>query len=281
MFRRFAYLALTLMPAVSAAQSPPAEAPLRFRWQENQVLTYKVSQQTRVRETTLDEKTEKPVSTEARTELTLLKKWTVKSIDMAGVATLEMAITEMKNTIYRPDGSTIVLDSANPADAKSMSEYLNVPILKVRVDARGSVIEVKEAKGGSAGRLQAELPFRMILPETGPRVGQSWERTFTRKLDPPAGTGETYDYRQRYTCTSLEKGLAAATVATSLEAPPRTISEQVPLVPLLWTGEVYFNAGTGRYHAARLKVKADLPNHQGEGTRFEYESVYSEDAVEK
>ena len=32
---------------------------------------------------------------------------------------------------------------------------------------------------------------------------------------------------------------------------------------------------------ARLKVKAELPNHQGEGTRFEYESAYVEDIVEK
>jgi hypothetical protein len=50
---------------------------------------------------------------------------------------------------------------------------------------------------------------------------------------------------------------------------------------MLWTGEVYFNTAAGKYHAARLKVKAELPNHQGEGTKFECESIYTEDAVEK
>jgi hypothetical protein len=50
---------------------------------------------------------------------------------------------------------------------------------------------------------------------------------------------------------------------------------------MLWTGEVYFNAVAGRYHAARLKVRAELPGYQGEGTKFEYESSYAEDIVEK
>ena len=50
---------------------------------------------------------------------------------------------------------------------------------------------------------------------------------------------------------------------------------------MLWTGNVYFNTRRGKYHAARLKVKAELPNYQGDGTKFEYESVYNEDVVEK
>ena len=47
----------------------------------------------------------------------------------------------------------------------------------------------------------------------------------------------------------------------------------MPLVPMLWTGErLLQHPRAGKYHAARLKVKAELPNHQGEGTKFEYES---------
>ena len=50
---------------------------------------------------------------------------------------------------------------------------------------------------------------------------------------------------------------------------------------MLWTGNVYFNTAAGKYHAARLTVKAELPNHLGEGTRFEYQAAYNEDLVEK
>jgi hypothetical protein len=284
MFRRFAYILVTLIPSVALADppAPPAANPsLRFKWQQNQILTYKILQRTVVKETTLDERSGKPVTTESGTNLTIVKKWNVKEVDSIGVATLEMTISEMKNEIRRPDGTNLILDSAKPEDAKGMAAYLNVPILTVRVDQQGRIVEVKEVKTGSSNRLHAELPFRLILPDAAPTTGQSWDRTFTLKLDPPLGTGESYEFAQKFTSDGIKDGLAVAKVETSLKAPPKALSERVPLVPYLWTGEVYFNVAAGKYHAARLKVKAELPNYQGEGTKFEYETSYAEDVVEK
>jgi hypothetical protein len=275
-------LALLTFALVAPAQPPANPAPpVRFKWQANQTLTYKVSQQTVVRETAPGGRPEKLVTTETRTNLALVKKWVVKAVDASGVATLEMTITEMKSEFRRPDGTSLIQDSANPEHAKEMAGYLNVPVVTVRVDAQGRLVEVKEAKAGSATRLHAELPFRMTLPDAGPAAGQSWDRAFTIKLDPPLGTGESYEFAQKYTHSATKDGLLVAAVETTLKAPPKAAAERVPLVPMLWTGEVYFNAAAGKYHAARLKVKAELPNHQGEGTKFEYESVYTEDAVEK
>lgn len=283
MFRKSALLAALIAVPLTATAQPPApaaNAPARFKWQANQVLTYKVSQQTIVRETTLDEKTEKPVTTEARTDLALIKKWTCKAIDAKGIATLEMSITQMKTEFRKPDGSSVTRDSANPEQAKEMAGFLNVPVVVVRVDGQGKLIEVKESKAGSASRLHAELPFRFMLPDTGPTPGQTWDRTFAVKLDPPVGTGETYEFVQKYT-GSVKESLIAIGIETTLKNAPKTLSEQVPLVPMLWKGEVYFNAGQGRYHAARLRAKSELANHQGEGTKFEYESAYIEDVIEK
>jgi hypothetical protein len=282
MSRRLAVAAVVAAAVgfVGAAQPPAAAQPLRFRWQPNQALTYKVIQLTTVSETTLDEKTEKPVTSEVKTHLALTRRWTVKAVDPAGSATLEMAITGLRNEIRQPDGSTLLRDTANPEHAKEMAEFLNRPIVTVRVDSQGRLVEVKEAKGGSVARLHAELPFRMTLPDAGPAPGQSWDRTFALKLDPPHGTGESYDFVQKYTCKDVKDGLAVVAVETALKAPPKTAGEQVPLVPMLWTGEVYFNVAAGQYHAARLKAKTELPNHLGAGTKFVYESTYAEDAVQ-
>lgn len=281
MSRRFAaLLTLTVAIGVGLAQSPTA-APLRFKWEPNQTLAYKVIQNTTVQETTPDEKTQKPTTTESKTNLLLVRKWAVKGVDPAGVATLEMTITELKSEIRQPDGTTIARDSTNPEHAKDMAEFLNRPIVTVRVDAQGRLVEVKEAKSGSASRLHAELPFRLTLPDAGPTPGQAWDRPFAVKLDPPHGTGESYDFVQKYTCKQVKDGLAVVGVETTLKAPPKTTGEQVPLVPMLWTGDVYFNAVAGKYHAARLTTKTDLANHLGDGTRFVYQSTYSEDAVEK
>src|SRR5262249_27535661 len=165
---------------------------------------------------------------EARTHLTLTRKWTVKDADPAGTATLEMAITELKNDIRQPDGSSIVRDSANPEHAKEMAEFLNRPILTIRLDAQGRLVEVKDAKPGSVGRLHAELPFRLRLRAPGRAPGKGGERPFARKPDPPHGTGESHDFVQKYTCKDIKDGLAVVGVETTLKAPPKTTGEQVP-----------------------------------------------------
>jgi hypothetical protein len=271
---------MLVLASIGLAQ-PPAPAAPRFKWEAGKVLTYRVVQQTVVQETTLDEKTEKPVTAETRTTLALVRKWTVKDVDAAGVATLEMSITEMKNEFRNSDGSVSGVDSAKPEDAKAMAAYLNTPIVTLRMDARGQLVEVKEAKGGTAARLHAELPFRLVLPEAAPAANATWDRPFAVKLDPPHGTGESYDFVAKYTSKGGKDSLLIVGVETALKAPPKNASEQIPLVPMLWTGEVYFNTAVGKYHAARLKAKSELANHQGEGTKFVYESTYTEDAVEK
>lgn len=282
MRRRLTALAIVVIAAgVGKAQPPAGTTTLRFNWKPGQTLTYKVNQQTVIQETTLDEKTEKPVTAEARTNLTLTKVWTVKEVDPAGTATLEMQITAVRNEFRNPDGTTELRDSANPAQAKEMAEFLNKPVVVVKVDPRGQLVEVKEAKTGSETRLYAELPFRLTLPDAGPAPGQAWDRTFSIKLDPPAGTGENYEFVQKYTCKQVKDGLAAVGVQTTLKVAPKTTGEQVPLVPMLWSGDVYFNTAAGKYHAARLAAKAELANHLGAGTKFVYQSVYTEDAVEK
>lgn len=279
MMRQLTVLSLALFLTSAAFAEPPA-AP-RFKWEAGKIHTYRVIQQTTVKETTLDEKTSQPVTGESRTTLTLVRKWNVKEVDKDGVATLEMSITEMKNQFRQPDGSETVTDSSKPDDAKAMAAFLNTPIVTVRIDSQGKLVEVKEAKGGTAARLHAELPFRVVLPDALPEAGKTWDRPFTMKLDPPHGTGETYDFMQKYTSKGAKDGLFVVGVETALKEAPKTASEQVPLVPMLWTGDVYFNTLAGKYHAARLKVKTEIANHQGEGTKFVYESSYAEDVVEK
>ena len=88
MSRRFAVVLLGVAAAVGFGLSqPPANAPaLRFKWQPGQTLAYKVGQATVVQETTLDEKTEKPVTAESRTNLALVRRWAVKDVDAAGTS---------------------------------------------------------------------------------------------------------------------------------------------------------------------------------------------------
>ncbi|HVK18718.1 MAG TPA: hypothetical protein VM533_17430 [Fimbriiglobus sp.] len=284
MFRGWTILALLL-----TASAASADTTLRFRWKPGQTLTYSVQQTTTVTETTIEDGTNKPVTAATKTMLALTRRWEVKAVDSTGTATLEMAIAAMRQEIVRPGPldkagqpttDRTVLDSATDEGRQQMAAFLNKPVLTAKVDARGQLLEAKAASG-TADRLQAELPFRLVLPEQPPVAGATWDRAFAIKLDPPHGTGEKYDATQTYTLKGESQGHTVVGVATALKSPPKDPAEMPGLLPLLWEGDVYFQKGTGRYSGARLTVKKEVANHQGEGTKFVYESQLTEGFSEK
>jgi hypothetical protein len=142
----------------------------------------------------------------------------------------------------------------------------------------GRLVDVKESKIGSAERFAVDLPFKWTLPESAPKPGDSWEWGYTIQLDPPLGTGEKYPATQRYKCQEPTKGLLTATVGTEVKDMPAA-GEQIPLLPMMLEGTLYFHSATGRYYAARLKTEREVKNHQGEGSSYKYASTYVEDLV--
>ncbi len=270
--------------ALSASFVSAEDAPkLRFVWQKDATSTYQVVQTTTVQETTLDEQTKKPVDIATVTKLTIGKKWVVKSVDTDGGATLEMITTALKQEITQTVGAAKpevrLLDSTNPADAKAMP-FLNKAIFTLKVDPLGKIADVKSENPGAADRLQADLPFKLHLPDAAPMANSAWERAFELKLPPPLGTGEKFDAVQKYTFRGMNKDFAIIGVTSALKTPPEDAALMPAIAPMLWEGDVFFNAKTGQYHGAKLAIKKEIANHQGEGTKFRYTSEYTE-ALEK
>jgi hypothetical protein len=208
----------------------------------------------------------------------------VKDVDAAGAATVEMSITafrqETTRTVPGKDGKPVstsdVLDGATAADRAKLP-FLGKTMVTAKIDSRGLVGEAKAESGEAAvARLRAELPFRVALPADPVAVNAKWDRPFTIKLDPPQGTGETYEFTQSATFRGVNQGFAVIGVSTALKRPPTNPSELLPLIPSLWEGDVFINVKTGAYAGAKLAVKKDVPNHQGEGTKFSYASEYTE-----
>jgi len=266
---------------------PALGEPARFKFEKGQVLTYNVVQATKVNETIIDEKTNKPVEQEHITKHTVIRKWKVVDVDAKGVATLEMTIAAMKWQNKGPDGA-LEFDSEKPEQGddpkkvsddnkKEMSRWIGPVLAVIRIDSRGKLVEVKESKFGSPSRFATELPFKIVLPEAGPKEGQTWDRSFTIQLDPPQGTGEKYEAMQKYTAKAPVNGYLTIGISTALKAMPTQPSDQIPLLPMLMEGEVYFHEGNGRYYAARMKIKKELMNHQGDGSKYIFESTYAED----
>ena len=263
------------------AAAPPGQA--QFRFTPGEPIAVAVEQKTAVVETTVE--AGRPAVGMTVTKLNLTKRFEVKAVDAAGAATLELVIAALRQEIRRPgpagaDGKptidTVVIDSADPATA-AQAAFVGRPVLTLVVTAAGEVTGVTPAAAGAdPGRVRAELPFRVSFPAAPAAV---WSRPFTVQLDPPLGTGEVYKLTQTYTAKPDAAGKRVVGVATALDAEPKDAAELPPLVPLLWAGEAYFDAGTGRYAGARLGVKREVAGHAGAGSKWSYESTLVETPV--
>jgi hypothetical protein len=270
MFRTLSVLALIASPALAAAQAP------QFRWQAGQTLTYRVSQHSTARESSA----EKETVTETKLELT--KKWTVQAVDAKGVATLSMALDRLRMETRSPGGEVLLFDSAardksTPALAEELKNYIGVPLTVVRIDSLGQLIEVKESRFGPASRLEADLPFKITLPAAALAAGQSWERKYQVKLEPPHGSGEAYPAVQAMKCRLISGTSAVIDVTTSIAAPEGNAIEQIPLMPLQPAGEVVFDTGTGRLKSVKYRWAKQTGGHLGDGSKYVYESTYIEE----
>jgi hypothetical protein len=270
---------LSLVALVLAASVTSAEPP-RFRFAKGEALTYRLVQTTNVTETVPDEKTNKPVETTVATKADLVRRWKVVDVDAAGSATVEMSIASMRWE-RKAGKDEDVFDSSKPDDLNKseMAKHVGPVLAVLRVDPHGKVAEVKESKVGPASRFATELPFKLVLPDTKPKAGESWERAYTIQLDPPLGTGEKYAAIQKYTCLEPKGGFLTVGLATQVKDPPAQASDQIPLLPLTQEGVLYFHPQTGRYYGARCKVERELKNHQGEGSTYKFVSTYTEDFV--
>jgi hypothetical protein len=251
-----------------------------FRWQEGQVLTYRVEHVTAASDVTRDG------TSDTKTRLNLMKRWQVLAVDGAGVATLQLSLVTLRLEATTPSGGALVFDSTDPEKSdphmrEELGKFVSAPLALLRLDGQGRVVEVKESKHGPASRFESELPFVLALPPELPREGQTWERSYKITLEPPQGTGEHYDATQNYVCKSVADGAMTVALTTQIKNLPESALDRVPLLQMQPEGEAVFDAKAGRLRSARLHITKELAGHQGEGSSYRFESTYTEEYVER
>jgi hypothetical protein len=270
--------AFAILVAVIVGSSAAAQTPVRFGWRQGQVLTYHVEQ------TTLASDTAEGQQTETGSKMTTTKRWQVLDVDSAGAATLQLSVAALRFEIKTPKGDTLVFDSAQPEKSdpqlrEQMTKFVGKPLAILRVDALGRVAEVKESKQAPASKFESELPFVIQLPAAKVQPGSSWERSYQVTVEPPQGTGEKFEAVQKYTCQKIEGPTVAIGLATAIKNPPSSQLDQVPLLEVLPEGEAVFDAATGLLRSASLHIDKELKGLQGEGSRYHFQSTYSEQLI--
>lgn len=268
----------SLLAVVVLASWASAQAP-KLRWTAGQVLLYRVEMSTVAFEQVGENKSE------TKSVIKVTKRWEVTNVATDGTATLNLSLTSMVQQRTTPSGDTIAYDSANPDKsdphlAKALAGYVGKPLATLRVDTAGRVIEVKDSKS-PASSFENELPFVTLMPAQAFAANQTWKRDYKITLAPPLGTGEKYDAVQKCVCKSVTANAAVVTVTTELTNPPKAAADAMPLWQMLPAGEVVYDLGNGRLHAAKLVVDREIKNHQGEGSVCRFASTQTVQWVEK
>ncbi|MHB1423881.1 MAG: hypothetical protein ACYC3I_11930 [Gemmataceae bacterium] len=266
--KTIAALCAVVMMASWASAQPP-----RFRWQNGQVLVYRTEHNT-VASYVMGDNT-----SETKTRVQSIKRWQVMGVEDGGVATLQMSIQALVFEMVRPDGKSEMFDSAHPENSpeevRKAFAYIGQPLLLLRVDGQGKVVEVKQAEvgHGSMAKFESEPPFKLLLPAEALKTDLAWERAYQITLEPPQGTGEKYDAVQRYLCKSLVENVATMALTTEVKNPPAATEDQIPVWQMQPEGELVFDASNGRLLKATLRIDKEAKAESG-STRFQ--SVYTE-----
>ena len=262
-------LAAALVAGAAAAQEP------RFRFAVGDGFATNVEQTTAVTETRPAEALTSSV------KLTLTRRWAVRAVDAAGVATLDLTVSAMKQEITpaTPAGQrveAITVDSATPEGRAALKDVFNRVLMTVKLDPSGKLVSAEANGGMPTGRLDAELPFRLAWPAGPVAVNAPWTRPVTLTLDPPHGTGEKVELVQTCTLKGAKQGIWVVGVSIAPKAESRDPAVRLAVAPVLWAGEVDYDPATGRYAGCRLKVAREVDEFAGPGTKFRYESTLVE-----
>jgi hypothetical protein len=271
------WMLAVLAAAVTASPALAQNTAWRFRWQNGQVLYYRVDHTTTVSETVSGNK----VVTASK--LALMKRWDVSAVDAQGVATLKLSVTAMRHEQSRPNGETLLFDSANPDKStpelrEQMGKFIGQTLAVLRVDSLGRVVSVQQ---GSGAKYDSEPPFVLRLPGQAINVNQAWERGYDITLEPPVGTGEKHPATQRYHLTKADSNQATIQLTTQLKAEPANVADRIPLLQKQPEGEIIFNLAAGRLESASLRIDKTLQDHSGPGSSYHFESTYREQFVGK
>jgi hypothetical protein len=260
------------------AATAPAQAPPTWQWQAGQAYTYKSEHRTAAVEVV------GPNKVETSTRLQAIRRWQVLEVDSVGSATLQMTLVALTLETTTPSGDVLRFDSADPEKSTAqlrdqLAQYVGVPLVVLRMDPRGQLLEVKSCKFGSPSRFESELPFVGVLPAQAVRPGLAWDRPYKITLDPPQGTGEQYDAVHHYTCKEVSERFLTLTMATELKSAPAALADRVPLLQKQPEGEWVFDVQNHRLHKASLHTEKELKNHQGEGSSYRIQDHLTEELV--
>jgi hypothetical protein len=262
----------------AAASQLGAQEPLRWKFEKDQKLDYKM-----VQDMTIGSKGGPQGDQNVAMHQEMDMRWTVKDIKPEGLAVIEQKVDRMKLKMALPTGA-IEYDTGSEAQPVGPAAMF-APLYKamtqgafeITMTPRGEIQDVKipeevatviKNSPGMAqmGEMATEDGFKkmisqgsLVLPEKSPESGEKW--TTKLEVNNPMGGKQVVETTYTYDGTRDEGGVTVAVFRPSIQmsfpGAPVKIAKQTS------GGEILFNVAEGRLHSSKLTQEVGIEQPGG------------------
>lgn len=263
-------LALSLLPATitateessspepePAVEETPAKYLLRFKFEPNQKVTYKIKHEN----TRTLRKGE--VIEIAYDKSEAVKHFTVRNVTEEGTAKLESMIDQVKlTTRFNNEGKPIVFDSTEPGQPprvfKKVKDTIGKPLAETTFSARGAVLKTKnllpnsQASTPTGNKKQKDskpdpsLNFLLEFPEAPLSIDDRWSYTFEiHNLKVDKVLTKSARMKREYRLKDVQNEIATLTYKTTLLSPIRDPKVLTQLLEKTPSGTIKFDMKQG------------------------------------
>jgi hypothetical protein len=266
---------LTVVGAVLSAGAVRAEPPavrLEYRFRVGDRIEMQVAHRA-LTETTINDTTQ---TVETMTDSR--KIWTVTAVDVAGRATLEHSVDDVRMTSRTSDRGETRWSSGDEADPppgyETVRQSLGVPLTRMVVDRDGRIVdrvELRPCPPASSGDLVV-----VPLPEEPVAAGAEWTVLQEVVVEAPNGPRKAVRTRLRYRLESVADGQATIRVDTTVLTPVDDPRLEARLLERIWDGEIVFDIEAGRVVSRRTAIDRRVVGFGGPQSSVRYKASLAE-----
>jgi hypothetical protein len=265
-----------LLSLLAAAASPAAGADdektytLRYQFHRGEIVGYKVDHQTQV--FLQQQEAEQHVEHGSVSN----KRYTVRKVDEAGNAVLDLQIDRVQLTAEVDGGESVSYDTASgetpPSAFEGIDATVGKPHVRVEVSPRGELrsLDWLIASGQTKKPTIDDAPsldIMVILPEGPVKIGDTWKEPFEVEVNATPTLKKTVRIQREYTLKSVQGSQATIALKTVILTPLHDPAQESQLVSKTPRGTVTFDLARGVVTSRTQKVDKVVVGFSGDDSK--------------
>lgn len=261
---------LALAAATAVRADDEKTYTLRYEFHRGEIVGYKVDHQNQV--VLQQQQAEQHVEHGSLTN----KRYTVRKVDEAGNATLDLQIDRVQLTAKVDGGNSISYDTASgespPTAFQGINATVGKPHVRVEVNPRGELLSLKWLIATDQTKKPtiedaATLDIMVVLPEHPVKVGDTWKEPFEVEVNATPLLKKTVRLQREYTLKSVEGSQATIALKTVVLTPLHDAAQESQLVSKTPRGTVTFDLARGVVTSRTQKVDKVVVGFSGDDSK--------------